>query len=97
MLSYEALVTQAKLRDMPPTKMRVVLREYLQILILKHLGQVDIEGKLHFTGGTYLRLVHGFKRFSEDLDFYSRGLSRRGFENIALLKGIEGGTCTMSS
>lgn len=82
MLSYEALTAQAKLRGMPPSKMRGLLREYLQVLILKQLGQLDKDGRLYFTGGTYLRLVHNFKRFSEDLDFYTKGITTKAFGEI---------------
>lgn len=83
MLTYEALIEQAKLRAMPPTKMRGVLREYLQILILKELYKNNRGKQLYFTGGTYLRLVHSLKRFSEDLDFNSHNLSVVRFEAIA--------------
>ena len=66
MLSYEALIERAKLRDMPSDKMRGVLREYLQILILKEIQRKSPIRRLCFTGGSYLRLVHNIRRFSED-------------------------------
>ena len=62
MLTYESLMEQAKLRKMPYTKVRGILREYLQILILKELYKVEEGKKLYFTGGTYLRLVDDLKR-----------------------------------
>lgn len=82
MLTYESLIEQAKERSMPPTKIRGILREYLQILILKEIYKLADSKKLCFTGGTYLRLVHNLKRFSEDLDFNSNTLKKKDFENI---------------
>ncbi|MDP3731754.1 MAG: nucleotidyl transferase AbiEii/AbiGii toxin family protein [Candidatus Omnitrophota bacterium] len=82
MLTYEALTEQAKTRGMPATKIRGVLREYLQILILKELGKNESGKKLYFTGGTYLRLAHNLKRFSEDLDFNSADIKKVEFENL---------------
>lgn len=82
MLTYESLIEQAKSRGMPPTKIRGILREYLQILILKELYKTEAGKKLYFTGGTYLRLVHNLKRFSEDLDFNTNRITKQEFENL---------------
>jgi len=82
MLAYDALVEQAKNRQMPPTKMRGILREYLQILILKEMARLSAGKKLYFTGGTYLRLGHNLKRFSEDLDFNIEAFSKKEFEGL---------------
>lgn len=79
MLIYDALVEQAKIRGIPADKMRGILREYLQILILKELCKTKGGTKLYFTGGTYLRLVHNLKRFSEDLDFNAGTLTKDEF------------------
>lgn len=87
MLTYESLTEQAQSRGMPPTKMRAVLREYLQILILKQLYKTESGKKLYFTGGAYLRLIHNLKRFSEDLDFNTHTITKKEFEN--LLKKIK--------
>ncbi|MFH1776354.1 MAG: nucleotidyl transferase AbiEii/AbiGii toxin family protein [Candidatus Omnitrophota bacterium] len=80
MLTYEALIDQAKLKGIPQTKARGILREYLQILILKEIYRTKLGKKLYFTGGTYLRLVHNLKRFSEDLDFNTNSITNREFE-----------------
>jgi predicted nucleotidyltransferase component of viral defense system len=80
MLIYEALVDQAKTRGLPSTKLRGILREYLQVLVLKSLGRSDFGKSLFFTGGTYLRLIHNLKRFSEDLDFNTENISKEDFE-----------------
>ena len=45
------------------------LREILQDLILAALGRTEFFCKAAFHGGTHLRIFHGLKRFSEDLDF----------------------------
>ena len=82
MLTYESLIAQAKERAMPPTKIRGILREYLQILILKEMYKLEDSKKLYFTGGTYLRLVYNLKRFSEDLDFNSTTLKKKDFEDL---------------
>lgn len=82
MLTYDALLEQAKNRGIPSIKMRGVLREYLQILILKELYKTESGRKFYFTGGTYLRFIHGLKRFSEDLDFNINGINKEDFTNL---------------
>ncbi len=56
----------------------VVLREYVQILFLKHLYEQGFSKNLFFKGGTAIRLLYGGQRFSEDLDF-TVGLSEKSF------------------
>ena len=82
MLTFEALIEEAKQNGMPAGKMRGILREYLQVLILKEMYKLPKGKKLYFTGGTYLRLVHQTKRFSEDLDFNVSTMKKDEFENI---------------
>lgn len=65
------------------------LREYLQVLILKEIYKLDEGRKLYFTGGTYLRLAHNFKRFSEDLDFNTHSLKKPAFEILFKRVGAE--------
>lgn len=91
MLTYESLIEQAVLREMPRAKIRGILREYLQVLILKELYKTTFGKKLYFTGGTYLRLVHSLKRFSEDLDFNTNTLAKKEFEglNDKIIKELE--------
>lgn len=83
MLTLEALLNYSKERRMPASKVRGIVREYLQVLILKELYRSESGRKLFFTGGTYLRLVHGTKRFSEDLYFNAAGLKKGDFETTA--------------
>ena len=82
MLSYDALLEQARIRGMPGTKLRGILREYLQVLILKEIVRTPTGKKLYFTGGTYLRLARNLKRFSEDLDFNTAKITRKEFEGL---------------
>lgn len=89
MLTYEVLLEQAKVRGMPLTKTRGILREYLQVLILKEIYKSEAGRSLYFTGGTYLRLVHNLKRFSEDLDFNTDKLTKSSFENM--IKKVKAG------
>lgn len=53
-----------------PHQAQLLLREYLQHLILRQLFEQKLLGKWIFQGGTALRIVHGINRFSEDLDFH---------------------------
>jgi len=62
---------------------RGLLREYLQFLILEIIFSSNISTKLSFLGGTCLRIVHGIKRFSEDLDFDNKELSSEEFVSLA--------------
>ena len=45
------------------------LREILQEYILAAFARTDYFSKVSFHGGTHLRIFHGLRRFSEDLDF----------------------------
>lgn len=49
---------------------RLLLREYLQHLILRQLFEQKILQQWVFHGGTALRIIHGLNRFSDDLDFH---------------------------
>ncbi len=61
---------------------RFIIREYLQYKILEIIFESPYQNKLVFMGGTCLRIVHGSKRFSEDLDFDNFNLSRNDFNGI---------------
>ena len=45
------------------------VREVIQEMTLYGLSQTDFFNRASFMGGTDLRIFHGLKRFSEDLDF----------------------------
>jgi len=83
MLNYEGIIEEAKREGMPTSKVRGIIREYIQVLMLKYLYKSEWQSNFCFMGGTSLRLLHGLKRFSEDIDFNVRGLKRVDFENAA--------------
>ncbi len=56
-----------------------ILKEYLQLFILDFLSATPYVGKIVFIGGSNLRLVKGIDRFSEDLDFDCKELSKEEF------------------
>lgn len=58
---------------------RLMLKEYLQLLILEYLSTSKHAQQLTFIGGTCLRHVYGIDRFSEDLDFDCKLLSEAEF------------------
>jgi len=58
------------------------LKEYLQLLILDYLSTTLFIRKLAFIGGTCLHLVKGIDRFSEDLDFDCKELTKDEFTEM---------------
>lgn len=64
---------------------RFLLREYLQHKILQIIFDSEFSNRLVFLGGTCLRIVHGNKRFSEDIDFDNFLLEESVFEDIAAI------------
>lgn len=56
-----------------------ILKEYLQAMILDFLSSTPYMRKMVFIGGTNLRLVSGIDRFSEDLDFDCKEMSKDEF------------------
>lgn len=58
---------------------KYMIKEYLQLLILDFLSSTPYIRNITFIGGTNLRLVKGIDRFSEDLDFDCKALSRDEF------------------
>ncbi|MCF8225309.1 MAG: nucleotidyl transferase AbiEii/AbiGii toxin family protein [Bacteroidales bacterium] len=58
---------------------KYMLKEYIQLLILDFLSTTPFIKMIVFIGGTNLRLVKGIDRFSEDLDFDCKNLSKNEF------------------
>ncbi len=56
-----------------------MMKEYIQLSILDYLSTTQYIRKLIFIGGTNLRLAMGIDRFSEDLDFDCKEVSREEF------------------
>ncbi|KAA6315072.1 hypothetical protein EZS27_034414, partial [termite gut metagenome] len=63
-----------------------ILKEYLQLMIMDYLSSTPYIQKITFIGGTNLRLVRGIDRFSEDLDFDCKDLSKEEF--IEMTNGV---------
>ena len=62
---------------------RNLLREYLQYVILDVIYSSRYGSRLVFMGGTAIHIIHGIRRFSEDLDFDNKGLSKDDFEGLS--------------
>ena len=62
-----------------PIYRKYMLKEYLQLVILDFLSATKYIRKIVFIGGTNLRLIKGIDRFSEDLDFDCKQLSKQDF------------------
>jgi len=62
-----------------------LLREYLQYRIPGIIFSSPFANKLVFLGGTCLRIVHGNRRFSGDLDFDKHNLSKEEFGQLGEL------------
>lgn len=67
--SFPEILDFAKNYNLPVTKKRAILREYLQSKILSLIYKNKLSVNLYFVGGTSIRLLHNLDRFSEDLDF----------------------------
>lgn len=63
-------------------------REFLQVLVLKVIFDNHLFNQLAFTGGTALRLLHGVRRYSEDLDFILVG--RQGYRFKTIMDRLAG-------
>lgn len=60
-----------------------ILKEYVQLLVLDYLSTTHYVRKITFIGGTNLRLLKGIDRFSEDIDFDCKNLSKEEFFNMS--------------
>jgi predicted nucleotidyltransferase component of viral defense system len=58
---------------------KYLIKEYIQLLILDYLSSTPYIRKIVFIGGTNIRLTKGIDRFSEDLDFDCKSLTREDF------------------
>jgi predicted nucleotidyltransferase component of viral defense system len=87
MLRLEYLLEEAKELGLPASKKRAILREYLQTIILNSIYKSNFATSFYFVGGTALRFVYNLPRFSEDLDFDTPALEKKGFTDI--LKRVE--------
>ncbi|MEW6482801.1 MAG: nucleotidyl transferase AbiEii/AbiGii toxin family protein [bacterium] len=63
-----------------------IVREFLQVLILKILYDKGYFKNLAFVGGTALRVLYDVQRFSEDLDFSL--INREGYDFDTFLRKV---------
>ncbi|MDD4922588.1 MAG: nucleotidyl transferase AbiEii/AbiGii toxin family protein [Bacteroidales bacterium] len=56
-----------------------ILKEYIQLMTMDYLSSTPYIQKIAFIGGTNLRFVKGIDRFSEDLDFDCKDLTKEEF------------------
>lgn len=68
------LVSDSKKKGVSSEGVLNLIREYLQVLILKAIYQSKYGSGMSFMGGTCLRICHDLKRYSEDLDFSLDGV-----------------------
>ncbi|MDR0414729.1 MAG: nucleotidyl transferase AbiEii/AbiGii toxin family protein [Prevotellaceae bacterium] len=66
-----------------PERRKSMVKEYIQLMMLDYLATTPHIKKIALIGGTCLRLVKGVDRFSEDLDFDCKHLSRQEFSDMA--------------
>lgn len=77
------IVTEAKRKGTNDNEILNMIREYLQVLILKAIYQSKYGRGLSFMGGTCLRICYDLKRYSEDLDFaLDRGIPSYSFKEL---------------
>lgn len=69
MQNLTKIINEAKKRNVNNEGILNLIREYLQVLVLKAIYQSEYGSGLSFMGGTCLRICHDLKRYSEDLDF----------------------------
>jgi len=71
-LKLRNIVSEAKTNGYSDAVTRLMLKEFLQNIVLSYIYSNADSKKLIFYGGTCLRKLYGLDRFSEDLDFESR-------------------------
>jgi len=76
-VNFNQILDFSRQYNIPITKKRAILREFIQVKILDLIYEEKEALKLSFTGGTSLRLLKNLDRFSEDLDFDNLGLSNQ--------------------
>lgn len=61
---------------------KYIVREYLQLMILDYLFYTPFYNKVVLIGGANLRIIQEIDRFTEDIDFDCRNLSREDFVSM---------------
>lgn len=71
-LKLKKIVNEAQINGYSDAVTRLLLKEFLQNIVLSYIYSDGDSKGLIFYGGTCLRKLYGLDRFSEDLDFESR-------------------------
>ncbi|MBU3964687.1 nucleotidyl transferase AbiEii/AbiGii toxin family protein [Patescibacteria group bacterium] len=79
---WQTILEEGKSLEVPETKKRALIREYLQCKTIYHLYNQPKSEKLSFIGETSLRILRNIDRFSEDLDFDNLGLSHEKIRSL---------------
>lgn len=83
MQNLTKLISEAKAKNFTGQQLQNVIREYLQVLILKAIYQSKYGASLSFVGGTCLRICYNLRRYSEDLDFaLDRKMPKYSFKEL---------------
>lgn len=83
MQNLTKLVNEAKRKNHSDQQLLNLIREYLQVLVLKGIYQSKYGRGLSFVGGTCLRICYNLRRYSEDLDFtHDRKISAYSFKEL---------------
>lgn len=61
---------------------KLILKEYLELMVLNYLSGTPYIQKLSFIGGTNLRLIMGIDRFSEGIDFDCKDMDKETFNKM---------------
>lgn len=69
MQNLTKLIHDAKTKNFTDQQLQNMIREYLQVLVLKAIYQSKYGKMLSFIGGTCLRICYNLRRYSEYLDF----------------------------
>lgn len=79
------IVRQAASRGRPAAYQEALMREYIQLQVLKELEQAGAFSQVAFMGGTALRFIYGSQRFSDGVDLSAaKGSYRRFSEDVDL-------------
>lgn len=74
MVDFNSLLNSYSLEQRKPQFRQSILKEFFQYKILDIIYNSKWSGNLVFLGGTSLRIIHDFRRFSDDIDFDITGI-----------------------
>lgn len=83
--NFHQILDFAREYNLPSSKKRAILREYLQVKILEFIYSQRLSKNIFFIGGTSLRLLRNLDRFSEDLDFDVVDIENKHIDQMMIL------------